>query len=214
MAYQYQKHLQRLNSYINGDSVHVRYTLKTDDITKGAKPFAMPYRDRKGYFDETGYCEAAKATLRLTAHKDGIKILLKSELEDISEFGISLPINFMGKLNGGGWENQYLLNSPYTSQFNTYKYCYLSNPNGKNLIIFPKGKCDGWKCDYSSEYCPGHFFIELEFLANFDKAYQKIALLNKRQGIFKRKLTSFDVRYDNRIIVDIDKSVEDLMFKR
>lgn len=49
---------------------------------------------------------------------------------------------------------------------------------------------------------------------NFDKAYQKISLLNKRQGIFKRKLTSFDVRYDNRIIVDIDKSVEDLMLTR
>lgn len=49
---------------------------------------------------------------------------------------------------------------------------------------------------------------------NFDKAYQKIAILNKRRGIFKRKLTSFDVRYPNRIIVDIDKSVEDLMFKK
>ena len=49
---------------------------------------------------------------------------------------------------------------------------------------------------------------------DFDKAYKKIALLNKRHGIFKRKLTSFDVRYKNRIIVDIDKSVEDLMFKR
>ena len=48
----------------------------------------------------------------------------------------------------------------------------------------------------------------------FAEAYQKIALLNKRQGIFKRKLTSFDVRYDNRIVVDIDKSVEDLMLKR
>ncbi len=41
---------------------------------------------------------------------------------------------------------------------------------------------------------------------DFDKAYKKIALLNKRQGIFKRKLTSFDVRFDNRIVVDIDKS--------
>lgn len=49
---------------------------------------------------------------------------------------------------------------------------------------------------------------------NYDKAYQKIALLNKRQGIFKRKLTSFDVRYDNRIVVDIDKSVEELILKR
>ena len=28
---------------------------------------------------------------------------------------------------------------------------------------------------------------------NFEKAYKKIALLNKRQGIFKRKLTSLDV---------------------
>jgi len=46
---------------------------------------------------------------------------------------------------------------------------------------------------------------------DFLKAYQKIALLNKRQGIFKRKLTSFDVRYDNRIVVDIDKSFRDLM---
>ena len=46
------------------------------------------------------------------------------------------------------------------------------------------------------------------------KAYKKIALLNKRRGIFKRKLTSFDLRYEGRIIVDIDKSVEDLMFKR
>lgn len=49
---------------------------------------------------------------------------------------------------------------------------------------------------------------------DFEQAYKKIALLNKRRGIFKRKLTSFDVRYPGRIIVDIDKSVEDLMFKR
>ena len=49
---------------------------------------------------------------------------------------------------------------------------------------------------------------------NFAEAYQKIALLNKRQGIFKRKLTSLDVRYRNKVIVDIDKSAEDMMFKR
>ena len=49
---------------------------------------------------------------------------------------------------------------------------------------------------------------------NFDKAYQKIALLNKRQGIFKRKLTSFDVRFDDRIVVDIDKSFLDLDVKK
>lgn len=48
----------------------------------------------------------------------------------------------------------------------------------------------------------------------FAEAYQKIALLNKRQGIFKRKLTSLDVRYRNKVIVDIDKTAEDLMLTR
>ncbi len=48
---------------------------------------------------------------------------------------------------------------------------------------------------------------------NFAEAYEKIALLHKRRGIFKRKLTSVDVRYDNRVVVDIDKSVEDLMLR-
>lgn len=49
---------------------------------------------------------------------------------------------------------------------------------------------------------------------NFDKAYQKIALLEKRNGIFKRKLTSVDLRYDNKIVIELDNSVEDLMLKR
>ncbi len=48
----------------------------------------------------------------------------------------------------------------------------------------------------------------------FDEAYQKIALLNKRQGIFKRKLTSLDVRYKNKVIVDIGKTAEGLILTR
>lgn len=48
---------------------------------------------------------------------------------------------------------------------------------------------------------------------NFDVAYQKIALLNKRNGIFKRKLTSVDLRYDNKIVIELDDSVEDLILK-
>ncbi|MBR5599284.1 MAG: FtsQ-type POTRA domain-containing protein [Alphaproteobacteria bacterium] len=49
---------------------------------------------------------------------------------------------------------------------------------------------------------------------NFDKAYQKIALLNKRQGIFKRKLTSFDLRYENRFVVEVDKSFRDFVVNK
>ena len=163
---------EKLQKYLNGDKLNVRYTLQTDDITCGEAPFGMPYRDRKGYFDASGYCKEARAQLTVSEYNGGLKIELATSAENLSEFGLSFPFNFMGKKNGGGWSNQYLLNSPYSSVGNDFKYCYLTNPNGKNLIVFPKGHCDGWKCDYSSEFCPGHFFLELEFLANFDKAYK------------------------------------------
>ena len=101
----------------------------------------------------------------------GLKIVMQTARDDLSEFSLELPLNFMGKKNGGGWQNQYLLNSPYSSANDAYKYCYLTNPNGRNLILFPKGKCDGWKCNYSSDYCPGHFFVSLEFMPSFDKVY-------------------------------------------
>lgn len=162
---------EKLKGYINGDRLHVCYTLLSDDITLGKAPFGMPYRDRKGYFDESGYCEDAMAQISVSEYCGGLQIILTTHFEELSEFGLSFPFNFMGKKNGGGWKNQYLLNSPYATADNAFKYCYLTNPNGKNLIVFPKGNCDGWKCDYSSEFCPGHFFLELEFLANFDRAY-------------------------------------------
>ena len=160
----------KLENIINGDKLNIRYTFKTDDITKGPIPHSTPYVDRKVYFDENGEVKELNAKISISEYKDGLKIILVADDDRLSEFGLSLPLNFMGKLNGGGWQNQYLLNSPYTSEGNTYKYCYLTNPNGKNLFIFPKGKCDGWKADYSP-YCCGHFFVNLEFLASFDRAY-------------------------------------------
>ena len=175
---------EKLQSYFSGDRLAVRYTLQSDDLSKGgAKNFAKPYNDRKAYFSpprfengaEEAYCEETETCLRaeyaFADGRRGLRLTMNTRRTDLSEFSLELPINFMGKKNGGGWQNQYLLNSPYTSAGNVYKYCYLSNPNGKNLILFPKGKCDGWKCNYSSDYCPGHFFVSLEFMASFDKAY-------------------------------------------
>ena len=173
--------LKQLESYLNGDKLAVRYTLQTDDLSSGgAKNFAKPYNDRKAYFIQLPaagelYCEETKTSLRAefitVGGRRGVLVKMRTTRTDLSEFSLELPINFMGKKNGGGWQNQYLLNSPYTSAGNKYKYCYLSNPNGKNLILFPQGKCDGWKCNYSSDYCPGHFFVSLEFMPSFDKAY-------------------------------------------
>ncbi len=186
---------EKLNGYLNGDRLHIRYTLLSDDITKGEAPFGMPYRDRKGYFDGEGRCEEAKADITVSDFDGGIKIELTTQSEELSEFGLSFPFNFMGKKDGGGWQNQYLLNSPYTSEGNAYKYCYLTNPNGKNLIVFSKGNCDGWKCDYSSEVCPGHFFLELEFLANFDRAYHT-GSCNRRLELYLFEVGSFEDAVD------------------
>ena len=192
--------IHALNKYINGDRIHVRYTLKSDNLLEGQTPFGKPYNDRKGYFDEDGRNVETLSQIRVAEVPKGYQILLTTQSEELSEFGLSLPINFMGKKNGGGWENQYLLNSPYTSLGNKYKYCFLSNPNGKNLMIFPKGKCDGWKCDYSSDFCPGHFFLELEFLANFDRAYRTKSH-HKKLELYVLEVSSFEEGLDEMCAV-------------
>lgn len=116
--------LKQLKTYLNGDRPAVRYTLQTDDLSAGgAKNYAKPYNDRKAYFEPLPaagelYCEETKTSLScefVTAcGRRGLRILMQTSRNDLSEFSLELPINFMGKKNGGGWQNQYLLNSPYT----------------------------------------------------------------------------------------------------
>ena len=116
-------------SYLNGDQLAVRYTLQTDDLSKGgAKNFAKPYNDRKSYFEPcTGglYDEKTKSSLKTEfvsyEKRRGLKIVMQTARKDLSEFSLELPLNFMGKKNGGGWQNQYLFNSPYSSANDAYK---------------------------------------------------------------------------------------------
>ena len=153
------------------DSFSVSYTLLSDDITHGAKPQGTPYVSRTGVLDGNGY--NAETDSRLTAETfcGGYKLTLTTKSDALSEFGLNLPFNFMGKLNAGGWRKQYLFNSPYASEDNEHIYCYLSNPLGKNLMLVFGSPADGWKMDYSP-YLGGHYFYNLKALANFDKAYR------------------------------------------
>ena len=158
---------------INGADVSIAYTLKTDDITKGKKPSCTPYQDRidtlafeNGHY----YGKDTGTILTLKDYENGVIIEASTENEDLSEYGISLPINFMGKLNGGGWENQFLFNSPYTYGESDYKYFYLTKPNGNNIVIAILSPANGWKMDYAP-HSWGHYFINLKLLASFDRAY-------------------------------------------
>lgn len=154
---------------LNGEPLSVCYTLVDDDITKGQKPSCTPFNDRKDVF-ETGKATKTKTTISAEKYKKGLILELKTEKDDFSEYGINLPLNFMGKREGGGYENQFLFNTPYTYENSDVKYFYLTKPNGKNIVIAVLSPANGWKMDYSS-YSWGHYFINLKLLANFDKAY-------------------------------------------
>lgn len=172
------------------DDFSVSYTLETDDITHGKKPQGTPYVSRIGVFDEKLFNRETESSLAIEKFYGGYRLTLKTVSNLLSEWGLNLPFNFMGKKNAGGWTNQYLFNSPYSSCDNEHIYCYLSNPKGKNLMLVFASPADGWKIDYSL-YLGGHYFYNLKALANFDKAY-KTGSKNKELVIFLLEVASFE----------------------
>ena len=152
----------------------LKYTLEEDDITKGKKPAFTPYADRAGEFvyrDGALYHDASSSCLRAEEGDDGLFLTLTSSACGLSEFGLSLPFNFMGKRGGGLTDAQFLFNSSYESEDGRIVYAYLVKPNGRNLGIAMLSEGDGWKMDYSCD-AYAHFFDKLNFYANFDKAYR------------------------------------------
>ncbi|MBQ2809887.1 MAG: hypothetical protein IJF11_03245 [Clostridia bacterium] len=156
----------------------VCYTYLDDDITKTERPSATPYQDRADTLIYTKNGEYISKSHRnkmtIIEYRGGLLIDLApcdSEYErSVSEYGINLPFNFMGKLDGGGWSNQFLFNSPYMSSDDSYIYAYLTKPNGKNLLLAVLSDAQGWKMDYSP-YSWGHYFSNLKILSRYDKAF-------------------------------------------
>ena len=137
---------------IFASDISLCYTLLTDDIKAGKRVAATPYTDREDALIKDGDRYIAKNTdseIRISETPHGIKIDIEGKNELVSEYGINLPFNFMGKKNGGGWENQFLFNSPYVSQDKRYIYAYLTKENGCNLLVAVLSEADGWKMDYS-----------------------------------------------------------------
>lgn len=162
-----------------GDDISLSYTLVSDDITIGERSSEVtPYDSRKIMFSRIektrdGFRlsdDSDKNSLSVSASGDVLTFTAITKADDMSEFGINFPFNFMGKRNAGTYKNQYLFNSPYRSFDETYKYCFLKNVNGNHLFVLFSSPADGWKMDYSP-YVGGHYFVNLKCLANFDKVY-------------------------------------------
>lgn len=167
-------------------NISVSFTLLSDDITKGEKPQGTPYVSRKSEFDENLKNAETSSELTVERRFGGYYLKLSTAADNLSEFGLNLPFDFMGKKSGKGWQNQYLFNSPYNSADNKNIFCYLTNPNGKNLAIAFLSDADGWKMDYSL-FSGGQYFDNLKILKSFDKAYFQSAKSNERKWILKRK---------------------------
>ena len=168
----------------------VSYTFLNDDITKGEHPGGTPYVSRKGSFDSSGYNAETKSRIKIKENNSAVQIILTTESDELSEFGLNLPFNFMGKKDGGGWRKQYLFNSPYSSDDNRYIYCYFTNPDGNNLMLVFKSQADGWKMDYSP-YLGGHYFYNFKALANFDRVY-KTGSVRKKLELMLFEVPSFE----------------------
>ena len=161
----------------NQGSLSVAYTLKSEDVTKGVRyNGCSPYEDHSDPLILTSsnanalLSKKLKAKVELEDVENGVVVSLDCESELISELGLNLPLDFMGKTGSDHYMHQYLFSSPYRSEDERYKYCYLEKPDGNNLFVLFLSEADGWKMDYSP-YVGGHYFVNLQILANFDRAY-------------------------------------------
>ena len=163
---------RREDLLFSGAPLSVCYTKITDDITRGPKPSATPYVDRADpLLWDGGSWHSAETDTEMTVSpwEDGLVLSLHAPGAGLSQYGINLPFNFMGKKNAGGWENQLLFNSPYQSPDGQILYAYLTRPNGNHLLVAALGAA-GWKMDYSP-YLWAHYFVNLKILASYDRAY-------------------------------------------
>ena len=156
----------------------VSYTLMSEDITKQkVRVGASPYLDRTSIGEEilrdsnSVNCEDKENKIRTQYLLDeGLTIEVSTENKEISQFGVNIELNFLGKL-GTSYANQIMPTSPYSGIDRRYHYCIMTRPNGQFIVCLALTECDGWKIDYS-EACWGHYIENFKFLASFDKAYQ------------------------------------------
>lgn len=162
----------------NGKLAAACFTLKSDDIKTAEHEKNTPYDDRTAVCArvvETGknHADFADDENSIYTHialgSDGLEIQAETCNDDISEFGINIDLNFLGK-KGGEYMQQYIPGSQYTSADGKYMFCIMKRPDGKVLTAVARTECDGWKIKYSP-YASGHFILNYQMLASFDKVY-------------------------------------------
>ena len=137
------------------------YTLHGEDIHKDV-PANSPYRE---HISEDEPLSGFSREYRLD--EKGLHITVSTDDERVSEFGVLLDLNMMGKF-GTSYERQLLPTSPYTFSDGKLMYCIFTRPDGRCLAAAAETACDGWKIQYDIH---SQFINSFSFLASFDASY-------------------------------------------
>ena len=155
----------------------VCYTLRGDDI-RTERPLT-PYEERFASYDsiipekDRVRCRNEKLSIDTAYTLGHDRLLIESHTKnpEISQFGIDLNLNFLGKKNGT-YIGQLLPSSPYTSREGDKMYCIMPVIGCGFCIVMAKSACKAWKISYS-EYSFGHFIQRFQMLSTLDYRYGK-----------------------------------------
>ncbi len=152
------------------------YTRRDQNLREQNKPEFQPYNENFAGFDNqisesVLQGEEYQTTLAIESRGERLILDLQCESEEVSAAGIFLPFNFMSRKNGF-WKQQFTASSPYHTPDGKHYLYFLARPDGNNLVCIVEHEITGFKIDYSPYLC-GHFIRSIEFLSNFDKAYER-----------------------------------------
>lgn len=155
----------------------IRYTLKDDDI-KTDKTFTL-YTDKFSSYSNvlvngnTVKCENTELSLHtsFSLENDMLTVHSYSENKSISQFGIDLNFNFLGKKNGT-YKGQLIPSSPYNSANEDRMYYILPVVDVGFCTVVSMTPKSLWKLDYSP-YSAGHFISGLQIMSSSDKMFKR-----------------------------------------
>ncbi len=149
------------------------FTLLSEDMNKVSATPGMPYAQRTVEYDSVFTDENGEISLenynfktqtRISFNEEYMSLNMRCDSDRVSEWGLYLPFNMTNQPNGD-WRKQAVPATIYHIADQKKWFCYLTRPDGNNLIAICENDIDGIKIDYC-----GFKIDAVRFLYSFDRA--------------------------------------------